>query len=159
MRNQPSRPSGPLCPSDPASLSGASAKSDVSSLSQSRDLAILLSCDDIVYIAGPMSGCKLFNYPAFFAMEGLLKKEFGCKVLNPARQPNGLAYEEYMKRAFEDVRKASVVVMLNNWTLSDGAQREYHLAKFEQIKVISQIQVEKFIHEKFRSEFGDFYKA
>lgn len=153
MRNQPSRPSGPLCPSDPASLSGAS------SLSQSRNFALSLSRDDIVYIAGPMSGCKLFNYPAFFAMEGLLKKEFGCKVLNPARQPNGLTYEEYMKRAFEDVRKASVVVMLNNWTLSDGAQREYHLAKFEQIKVISQIQVEKFIHEKFRSEFGDFYKA
>ena len=124
-----------------------------------RNFAISLSRDDIVYIAGPMSGCKLFNYPAFFAMEGMLKKEFGCKVLNPARQPNGLAYEEYMKRAFEDVRKASVVVMLNNWTLSDGAQREYHLAKFKQIKVISQIQVEKFIHEKFRSEFGDFYKA
>lgn len=120
---------------------------------------IMLKVNDIVYIAGPMSGCKLFNYPAFFAMEGLLKKEFGCKVLNPARQPNGLTYEEYMKRAFEDVRKASVVVMLNNWTLSDGAQREYHLAKFEQIKVISQIQVEKFVHEKFRSEFGDLYKA
>ena len=119
----------------------------------------MLKVNDIVYIAGPMSGCKLFNYPAFFAMEGLLKKEFGCKVLNPARQPNGLTYEEYMKRAFEDVRKASVVVMLNNWTLSDGAQREYHLAKFEQIKVISQIQVEKFVHEKFRAEFGDLYKA
>ena len=62
----------------------------------------LFSPEDIVYIAGPMTGKPLFNYVKFFGYAGLLKKEYGCTVLNPARQPNGLTYKQYLARQPRD---------------------------------------------------------
>lgn len=38
----------------------------------------------VVYITGPMTGIKYFNYPAFYEAEKKLKKA-GHKVINPAR--------------------------------------------------------------------------
>jgi|GEM_PF-1576622 hypothetical protein len=81
-----------------------------------------------VYIAGPMSGIKDLNYPAFNAAEQMIRDFYGFEVLNPARQPEGLEYEEYMKRGLEDVRACDVLVLLDGWNRSPGAQREYQLA-------------------------------
>ena len=39
-------------------------------------------------------------------------------MLNPARQPNGLAYDEYMRRAFDDLDRATVIVLLDGWSQS-----------------------------------------
>ena len=85
----------------------------------------LFSPDDIVYIAGPMTGKTLFNYVKFFGYAGLLKKEYGCTVLNPARQPNGLTYKQYLARAIADVSHATAILLLNGWIQSPGARKEY----------------------------------
>ena len=79
---------------------------------------------ETVYISGPMTGYRLFNYPLFFAVEGLLKKFFSCTVLNPARQEDGLEYETYMKLAMEDVRSCDCIILLPGWLSSRGAARE-----------------------------------
>lgn len=97
---------------------------------------------DIVYIAGPMSGMPLFNYPAFFGIAELIKKEYSCEVLNPARQPNGLAYEEYMKLAFADLERATVIVLLDGWENSPGAKREFLQAHQRGIGIVFQEQIE-----------------
>ncbi|MPN39223.1 hypothetical protein SDC9_186751 [bioreactor metagenome] len=114
---------------------------------------------DVVYIAGPMTGHMLFNYQAFFGMEGLLKKEFGCEVLNPARQPNGLPYERYMELAIADIDKADCIVMLDMWHTSSGAQRERTHAECIGKKVIYQPEIEDYLHEKFSIEFGAMYET
>lgn len=83
----------------------------------------MINPTDIVYLAGPMSGLPDFNRAAFNAAERMLR-ELGCNVLNPARQPDGLEYEEYMRRGLADVEAANVIVLLPGWNHSPGAIRE-----------------------------------
>lgn len=81
-----------------------------------------------VYIAGPMTGIKDFNRPAFFEMA----KEIECTdaiALNPAILPGGLKQSEYMDICFAMVRAANAVVFLDGWEGSEGAQAEYAYAK------------------------------
>ena len=85
----------------------------------------MITKDDVVYIAGPMTGLPELNYPAFNAMEKWLKEMYQCKVLNPARQPDGLTYQEYMRRAYIDIDNATAVFFLHGWKNSRGAKNEY----------------------------------
>lgn len=80
-----------------------------------------------LYIAGPMSGRPEFNRPAFNEAEAKLQAA-GYDVLNPARQPDGLEYEEYMRRGFEDIGNADGVALLPGWRESSGARREVSFA-------------------------------
>ena len=91
---------------------------------------------DTVYIAGPMSGLPDFNYPAFRAAEKLIRERYGCRVLNPARQPDGLEYDEYMRRGCADVVSATVVIVLPGWQKSKGAQEEMACAAIHGIRVL-----------------------
>ena len=102
----------------------------------------IIKSTDIVYVCGPMTGKPMFNYPAFYGMAGLIEKEFQCEVLNPARQPNGLAYEEYMKLAFADLERATVIVLLDGWENSPGATREFLQAHQRGIGIVFQEQIE-----------------
>lgn len=102
----------------------------------------MISPDHTCYISGPMTGLTDLNYPAFHAMEKLLRDSFGCNVLNPARQPNGLAYEEYMKLAFADLERATVIVLLDEWENSPGAKREFLQAHQRGIGIVFQEQIE-----------------
>ena len=102
----------------------------------------IIKSTDIVYVCGPMTGKPMFNYPAFYGMAGLIAKEFQCEVLNPARQPNGLAYEEYMKLAFADLERATVIVLLDGWENSPGAKREFLQAHQRGIGIVFQEQIE-----------------
>jgi len=98
-----------------------------------------------IYIAGPMTGKREFNFPAFFAAEHKLKND-GWEVFNPAQNDvnNGVdvtntdgAHEE-LTAAF-DLRKAlawdmtavcksDAIYMLNGWEYSPGARAEHALA-------------------------------
>lgn len=101
----------------------------------------MIKSSDIVYIAGPMTGKRLFNYPKFFGMAGIIKKIYGCEVLNPARQPEGLEYEEYISRAMSDLSHATVIVLLNGWSLSRGARMECDEAKKRGIQMIAEREI------------------
>ena len=96
----------------------------------------LFSERDIVYIAGPMTGRPLFNYIQFFGIAGLIEKEYACRVLNPARQPNGLAYSEYIELALADVRQATAILLLQGWESSPGARKEFCLAAENKIRIV-----------------------
>lgn len=107
---------------------------------------------DIVYIAGPMTGMPMFNYLAFYGAAGLIAKEFRCEVLNPARQPNGLAYDEYMRRAFDDLDRATVIVLLDGWSQSKGATNEFLRAHQRRIGILYWHQVETVLTRKLEKE-------
>ena len=80
--------------------------------------------DAIVYISGPMTGRPGYNRRAFYRMEERIKKTRGAQVLNPARQPGGLRYREYMRRALIDLSQATHIVLLEGWETSRGALAE-----------------------------------
>jgi hypothetical protein len=90
-----------------------------------------------VYIAGPMSGYKNFNYEAFDKAEttiGGMALDYGLEleVINPANNFDGrqdLPYEQYLELAEEQVSQADVVVLLDGWQESKGVSREMEVAQ------------------------------
>jgi len=111
----------------------------------------MISPTDTVYIAGPMTGQPLFNYPKFFGLAGLIAKEYGCRVLNPARQPNGMKYVEYLRLAEKDIYQATVVVMLNGWEESYGAKLERTVALNRGKRIISEGDLMKSLDVRLRA--------
>lgn len=100
-----------------------------------------------IYIAGPMSGYKDFNFPAFFAAADALRAK-GWIVYNPAnKEDEALIGEEAMKMGdpmeaqkagfnFRDayrwdidcVIKSDAIFMLPGWEASPGARGEHAVA-------------------------------
>ena len=110
----------------------------------------MIESTDIVYIAGPMTGKPLYNYPAFFGIAGIIEKEYGCRVLNPARQPNGLHYADYLRLAEIDLARATVVVMLTGWEKSSGARIEYRIAIHRKIRIIAERDLLKELNDRLK---------
>lgn len=83
-----------------------------------------------LYIAGPMSGLPDFNYPAFFAAEGLLA-ETGHTTENPARpgQVDGWSWYDYMRRGLRQLLECDGVALLPGWEDSRGARIERDVAR------------------------------
>lgn len=75
-----------------------------------------------VYISGPISGKK--DYAAAFmgAEEQLISA--GFIALNPARLPEGMTNEQYMRINFSMIDSADAVLMLDGWEMSRGASLE-----------------------------------
>lgn len=91
----------------------------------------MIKSTDTVYISGPMSDYPDNNRRSFEAAEAYLKQTFGCKVLNPARHPDGLSYCQYMALAMQDIEAADVVVLLHGFEGSPGATIERAVARHE----------------------------
>lgn len=108
----------------------------------------MISPDHTCYISGPMTGLTDLNYPAFHAMEKLLRDSFGCNVLNPARHPSGLSYDEYMALAMSDLDRSDVIVLLDGWQNSNGAKMEFLKAYHLNLDILYQEQIHIFIRSK-----------
>ena len=97
-----------------------------------------------LYIAGPMTGYKEWNFPAFFKAEEELKL-LGVDVINPAHN-DGPTLEEamesagtperpnhnwawYMRRDLPHVMECDAICVLEGWRESKGARLEVHVAK------------------------------
>lgn len=97
-----------------------------------------------IYIAGPMTGIKDWNFPAFFEAEEALVS-LGFDVVNPAHN-DGKTVEEalenagsperpnytwayYMRRDLPHVMGVDMIYLLPGWQNSRGAQLEVHVAK------------------------------
>lgn len=101
-----------------------------------------------VYIAGPMTGYKNFNFDAFFTAEHTLKKQ-GWEVFNPANKDaeagvvDGAGWDKGddqalmasgwdFKEAFlwdcSKVIESDAIYMLKGWEKSSGARAEHAVA-------------------------------
>ena len=109
---------------------------------------------EVIYISGPMSNYKSFNYPKFVRIAQELRAK-GHKVLNPATQvkpmlPDGkvitikelhrrmetgeISQEESWKCFLRGdvialVKKCNAIYLLKNWKGSRGARFERSIAK------------------------------
>ncbi|WP_446896651.1 DUF4406 domain-containing protein [Citrobacter freundii] len=92
-----------------------------------------------IYIAGPMTGCKDFNRPAFKAFALKLSLD-GNVVLNPAVLPDGLEQREYMDICCAMIRCSDAVFMLRGWENSAVAVAEHALAKKIGLEIITECQ-------------------
>lgn len=101
----------------------------------------MISDKDVVYISGPMTGMPFFNYFKFFGWAGMIAKEYHCEVLNPARHPDGQPYWTYMEHAEEDLKRATVVLLLDEWEKSRGVSIELHMLGAQVKKVIRETEL------------------
>lgn len=86
---------------------------------------------DIVYIAGPMSGIPLHNYPTFYDKARELRAQ-GHTVINPAElhgTDTSHDWDWYLRRDLHQLVKCNRVVLLPGWRGSRGAQLEHHVAQ------------------------------
>ena len=79
-----------------------------------------------IYIAGPMTGYKDFNFPAFFKAEKWFENQ-GFEVVNPARLDDGdttKEWEYYLKRDIGLLAGCDEIALLEGWDSSKGATLE-----------------------------------
>jgi uncharacterized protein DUF4406 len=80
-----------------------------------------------VYIAGPMSGIKDFNFPAFNEAAKRLRS-LGYEVENPADNPEQDSWGAYMRVAIPQMLTCEAIMLLPGWADSKGASLEAHIA-------------------------------
>lgn len=100
-----------------------------------------------LYLAGPMTGHKDFNFPAFMRYAELLREK-GHEVVNPAEESLKLhgiewkgsltiaetealastPWEEYLQKDLEAIDTVEAVAILPGWDMSKGATREVNHA-------------------------------
>lgn len=99
-----------------------------------------------IYISGPMSGKKDYNYPTFNQLAEILRAN-GHTVFNPAEipSPDCLMGREiwiwYMKKAITMLMKADVIVLLPGWKDSEGASLEVLIAQQLEYKIIEESEL------------------
>lgn len=99
-----------------------------------------------IYIAGPMTGLALFNFPAFDAADEHLTR-LGCRVMNPAEitrrlwfkrygevfdpsssdpriAAGGDIYEDFLREDVRTLAECDAVALLPGWENSKGVARE-----------------------------------
>lgn len=102
------------------------------------------------YLAGPMRGLKLFNFPAFFAAAIELRR-MGYNVINPAEYDMALGMnpslpvdhpdqismnmEAILRQDFRQVLKSDAIVLLRGWEKSTGARIERAVAHYSGRKI------------------------
>ena len=81
------------------------------------------------YIAGPMSGCKDFNYPAFHAAAAAIRSA-GHECVNPAEMhPDTTGrWEDYMRADIAALMTCEAVAWLPDYWKSAGARLEIYIA-------------------------------
>ena len=84
----------------------------------------------VLYLSGPISSREETYREAFGKVEEHLN-ELGHIVLNPAKLPSGLSYQEYMLIDKAMLNVADGIVMLRGWEESYGAKEELKLALTE----------------------------
>lgn len=82
-----------------------------------------------IYIAGPMTGLKDLNFPAFHAVSEKYRA-LGYEVVNPAElcPDKTSSWLDCMRADIKALVDCEQMVMLPNWENSKGARIEYDLA-------------------------------
>lgn len=82
----------------------------------------------VVYIAGPITGVPQY-YKAFEQAEDELTA-LGYIPLSPARLPEGMTSEQYMRICFAMIDAADAVLFLAGFTESAGANIEFDYCEY-----------------------------
>lgn len=94
-----------------------------------------------IYVAGPMRGLPLYNFPAFDAAASRYRVA-GWEVINPAEMDRSRGFSEhndepspeFLKQAIMDdltaISDCDALALLPGWRESLGAQAEVALARF-----------------------------
>jgi len=110
-----------------------------------------------VYIAGPMRGKKLYNFPEFDRVGGILKSK-GYEVFSPAdldrehgfdpwelpkdhdwnTVPEGFDLKQAFFRDLGAVAECDFICLLDGWTDSVGARCEYFAARWLGLRFITE---------------------
>jgi len=96
----------------------------------------------MIYISGPMTGIKDFNYPEFNRVTKELREQ-GHEVLNPVEICNHLdnttaTWEDYMMVCLPAIDKCDTIYLLDGWEQSTGARLELKIAKEYGLEIIYQ---------------------
>jgi len=104
-----------------------------------------------IYIAGPMAGLPLFNFPAFFEAEKDWAQA-GWIVVNPARidveagfdpaHDTGDTSEFYMHRDLPEVIGCDAIALLPGWRESPGTAKELTVARWCGLAVYDAVTME-----------------
>lgn len=83
----------------------------------------------LAYIAGPMTGLPLLNFPAFNAAAAEYRAK-GLEVINPVEiNPDPAAvWEDCMRKDIAELMKCDSIILLPGWEKSNGATLERHIA-------------------------------
>ena len=95
-----------------------------------------------IYIAGPMAGLPLFNFPAFYTAEDRLSR-LGWFPVNPAKFNHVFGNDlsgRILDAVCESERAAipylDAIYLLKGWEKSKGAKRELEIALKHNLDVI-----------------------
>jgi hypothetical protein len=104
------------------------------------------------YLAVPMRGILLYNFPLFFKIGMVLRTKFGIDVLNPAERDMAVGFDpsedlDWPANAkvwtmgtafawdFAAIKKSSAIFLLPGWRASQGVQAELVLATILGLRV------------------------
>lgn len=101
-----------------------------------------------IYLAGPMRGKPLYNFPEFDRYARQLSSE-GWDVISPAQmdrdagfdpetsEPSQAFIREAISRDLQAIiDRCDAVALMPGWASSSGAMVEYHLAKFLGLSIV-----------------------
>lgn len=83
-----------------------------------------------LYLAGPMTGIKDLNFPAFHAAAAQLRA-LGHEVVNPAEvnSDTTMAWADCMRLDIAELVKCQGIALMPGWGKSKGAKLEQHIAE------------------------------
>jgi hypothetical protein len=108
-----------------------------------------------IYIAGPMRGLPLYNFPAFMAAAERIRA-FGHTPVNPAERDivedgfdpakdEAKPFRFYMRHDLPLVMDCDAVAVLPGWEKSKGASLEVHVARECEIPIFEMESLEPFL--------------
>jgi hypothetical protein len=123
-----------------------------------------------VYIAGPMRGLPLFNFPAFDAAADRLRAA-GFEPVNPAEMDRQIGFDpatdkptpEFLRKAIardlQAITECDAIALLPAWQSSTGAMIEFSLARMIGLQVLDATTLfpfsETVLDEAKRLVYGD----
>lgn len=99
----------------------------------------------IAYISGAISSDP--NYAAKFADAETVLMNCGFDVLNPTCVPALLSYRQHMQIDKIFVDASDVIVLLPDWSQSDGAKQEHELAQRLKKEVVHYKNILTYAHD------------
>lgn len=105
----------------------------------------------VVYISGPITG--VHNYREVFEKVEDLLSDLGFIPLSPARLPQGMTNEAYMRIDFAMIDSADAVLFLPGYEQSRGAMLEFKYCCYTDKKVAFMFVMRSGVDEIVRANF------